>query len=243
MAINSKINTLVILAGGLGTRLAEETQKKPKPMVKIGTKPIIWHIIKHYQHYGFKNFIICAGYKGYMIKKFIHRSKDLSKENIKIVNTGLKSLTATRLSKVKFFLPDNFCLTYGDAVSNININRLINFHYKKKSIFTITGVVPSSRYGSIKFNNKNRVVKFMEKKDFNVDFVSGGYFVLNKKIFKYISKKNEMLENAPMKKIVKTNKMYMYKHNGFWQCMDTLRDKLYLEKLWKKNPRWKVWKR
>ena len=144
---NSKINTLVILAGGLGTRLAEETQKKPKPMVKIGTKPIIWHIIKHYQHYGFKNFIICAGYKGYMIKKFIHRSKDLSKENIKIVNTGLKSLTATRLSKVKFFLPDNFCLTYGDAVSNININKLIDFHKKmgRKNLNKRAKLVPLKR--------------------------------------------------------------------------------------------------
>ena len=241
MVKNSKINTLVILAGGLGTRLAEETQKKPKPMVKIGSKPIIWHIIQHYKFYGFKNFIICAGYKGQMLKNFFDNSNDFLGDNIKVINTGLKSLTAKRLIKIKKILPTVFCLTYGDAVSDINLNKLINYHIKKKSIFTITGVVPTSKYGSIKFNIKNKVTKFMEKKDFNKDFVSGGYFVLDKSIFKYLSKKNEMLEKSPMKKIVKTGKMYIFKHNGFWQCMDTLRDKILLDKMWKNKPKWKIW--
>ncbi|WP_435151299.1 sugar phosphate nucleotidyltransferase [Candidatus Pelagibacter bacterium nBUS_44] len=244
--MNKKLNidTVVILAGGLGTRLSEETQKKPKPMVKVGSKPILWHILKHYQFYGFKNFIICTGYKGYVIKNFFLKEKSFSAENIVIVNTGLKSLTGTRLKKIEKILPNEFCLTYGDAVSDLKINKLINFHFKKKSIFTITGVVPVSKYGAIKFNNQNKILNFMEKKDLKLNYVSGGYFVLNKSILKFINKNNdEMLENAPMKKIVKTNKMYVFKHKGFWQCMDTLRDKMYLDKLWKNKPKWKIWKK
>ena len=245
MAINkidSKLDTLVILAGGLGTRLAEETKKKPKPMVEIGRKPILWHIIKHYEHYGFKNIIICAGYKGEMIKKFFKKNifKDIK---INVIDTGLNSLTARRLVKIKKLLPENFCLTYGDAVSDIDIQKLVKFHFDKNSIFTISGVIPVSKYGSIKYDRGNKIIKFMEKSDFIDNFVSGGYFVLNKKIFKFINnKKNLMLEKEPMTNIAKTGKMYIYKHYGFWQCMDTLRDKLYLEDLWKKSLRWKIWK-
>lgn len=245
MAINkieTKLDTLVILAGGLGTRLAEETKKKPKPMVEIGGKPILWHIIKHYEHYGFKNIIICSGYKGAMIKNFFKKNifKDIK---INVIDTGLNSLTARRLIKIKKILPENFCLTYGDAVADINIKKLVKFHFDKNSIFTISGVIPVSKYGSIKYDRGNKIIKFMEKSDFIDNFVSGGYFVLNKKIFKFINnKKNLMLEKEPMTKIAKTGKMYIYKHYGFWQCMDTLRDKLYLEDLWKKNSRWKIWK-
>ena len=243
MAINkidSKLDTLVILAGGLGTRLAEETKKKPKPMVEIGRKPILWHIIKHYEHYGFKNIIICAGYKREMIKIFFKKNifKDIK---INVIDTGLNSLTARRLIKIKKLLPENFCLTYGDAVSDIDIQKLVKFHFDKNSIFTISGVIPVSKYGSIKYDRGNKIIKFMEKSDFIDNFVSGGYFVLNKKIFKFINnKKNLMLEKEPMTNIAKTGKMYIYKHYGFWQCMDTLRDKLYLEDLWKKNLRWKI---
>tara|TARA_B110000459_G_scaffold164479_1_gene181712 strand:+ start:483 stop:1223 length:741 start_codon:yes stop_codon:yes gene_type:complete len=245
MAINkidSKLDTLVILAGGLGTRLAEETKKKPKPMVEIGRKPILWHIIKHYEHYGFKNIIICAGYKREMIKIFFKKNifKDIK---INVIDTGLNSLTARRLIKIKKLLPENFCLTYGDAVADINIKKLVKFHFDKNSIFTISGVIPVSKYGSIKYDRGNKIIKFMEKSDFIDNFVSGGYFVLNKKIFKFINnKKNLMLEKEPMTNIAKTGKMYIYKHYGFWQCMDTLRDKLYLEDLWKKSLRWKIWK-
>jgi len=244
MAINkidSKLDTVVILAGGLGTRLAEETKKKPKPMVEIGRKPILWHIIKHYEHYGFKNIIICAGYKRAMIKNFF--KKNIFKNiKINVIDTGLNSLTARRLIKVKKLLPENFCLTYGDAVADIDIKKLVKFHFDKNSIFTISGVIPVSKYGSIKYDRGNKIIKFMEKKDFIDNFVSGGYFVLNKKIFKFIDdKKNLMLEKEPMTNIAKTGKMYIYKHYGFWQCMDTLRDKLYLEDLWKKNSRWKIW--
>ena len=240
--IDSKLDTVVILAGGLGTRLAEETKKKPKPMVEIGRKPILWHIIKHYEHYGFKNIIICAGYKGEMIKKFFKKNifKDIK---INVIDTGLNSLTARRLVKIKKLLPENFCLTYGDAVADINIQKLVKFHFDKNSIFTISGVIPVSKYGSIKYDRGNKIIKFMEKSDFIDNFVSGGYFVLNKKIFKFINnKKNLMLEKEPMTNIAKTGKMYIYKHYGFWQCMDTLRDKLYLEDLWKKSLRWKIWK-
>ena len=245
MAINkieTKLDTLVILAGGLGTRLAEETKKKPKPMVEIGGKPILWHIIKHYEHYGFKNIIICSGYKGAMIKNFFKKNifKDIK---INVIDTGLNSLTARRLIKIKKILPENFCLTYGDAVADINIKKLVRFHFDKNSIFTISGVIPVSKYGSIKYDRGNKIIKFMEKSDFIDNFVSGGYFVLNKKIFKFINnKKNLMLEKEPMTNIAKTGKMYIYKHYGFWQCMDTLRDKLYLEDLWKKSLRWKIWK-
>ncbi len=241
MSKKSKINTLVILAGGLGTRLSEETHKKPKPMVKIGSEPILWHIIMHYKQFRFKNFIICAGYKGYMINNYFKKKK-INDINVNVVSTGIKSLTATRLSKIKNILPEKFCLTYGDAVSDIDLRKLINFHLKKKSIFTISGVIPISRYGSLKFNKKNQILKFMEKKDFQNNYVSGGYFVVNKTSLKYLDNiKDQMLENEPMTKIAKTGKMFVFKHNGFWQCMDTLRDKIYLEKLWKKDPKWKIW--
>jgi glucose-1-phosphate cytidylyltransferase len=240
----TKSNTVVILAGGLGTRLSEETVTKPKPMVEIGSKPILWHIIKHYQHYGFKNFIICLGYKGEYVKKYFKsHSKLFINLNIKLIPTGLSSLTATRVLKVEKYLTDTFLLTYGDAVSNIDLNSLLKFHYIKKSIFTISGVVPASKYGSIEHNKQGMVKKFLEKKDLTKHIINGGYFVISKKSLKYISKtKNQMLEIEPMTKIVKTNKMFVRRHLGFWQCMDTLRDKLLLEKMWAQKPEWKIWK-
>jgi glucose-1-phosphate cytidylyltransferase len=212
-------------------------------MVEIGSKPILWHIIKHYQYYGFINFIICLGYKGNYIKQYFNKNSNLFLHlNIKLVNTGLNSLTARRLLRVKNYLSDTFLLTYGDAVSNINLDSLMKFHNKKKSIFTISGVVPSSRYGSVKFDKNFRVSKFMEKKDLTRHVVNGGYFVVNKKALKFFSKnKNQMLEIEPMKKIVQKKKMFLYVHLGFWQCMDTLRDKILLNKLWKKKPEWKLW--
>ena len=237
-------NTVVILAGGFGTRLSEETILRPKPMVQIGSRPILWHIIKHYQHYGFKNFVICLGYKGEYIKSYFKKnSKLFSNLNFKLVSTGLNSLTATRIFKVRNHLTNTFLLTYGDAVSDINLSKLILFHKKKKSLFTISGVIPISRYGSIKFNKNSLITKFKEKKDFQDNLISGGYFVCDKKIFNYFSKKNEMLEEKPFQKIQKTKKMFVFKHYGFWQCMDTMRDKLLLEKLWRINPPWKIWKK
>jgi len=203
-----KNNTVVILAGGFGTRLSEETVLKPKPMVEIGSKPILWHIIKHYQYYGFINFIICLGYKGNYIKQYFNKNSNLFLHlNIKLINTGLNSLTARRLLRVKNYLSETFLLTYGDAVSNINLDSLMKFHNKKKSIFTISGVIPSSRYGSVKFDKNFRVSKFMEKKDLTRHVVNGGYFVVNKKALKFFSKnKNQMLEIEPMKKIVQKKK-------------------------------------
>jgi glucose-1-phosphate cytidylyltransferase len=242
---NNEFNkiTVAILAGGYGTRLSEETNLRPKPMVKIGSQPILWHIIKHYEYYGFKNFIICLGYKGQYIKNYFKKNFNLFPNlKIKLVKTGLDSLTAKRILKIKNYLTDPFLLTYGDAVSNINLNSLFKFHIRKKSIFTISGVIPTSRYGSIKYTKKGRIKKFTEKKDFQNFFVNGGYFVVNKKSLKYFSKnKNQMLENEPIKKIVKTKKMFVYRHFKFWQCMDTLRDKKKLSQMWESNPPWKIW--
>lgn len=240
-----KNNTVVILAGGFGTRLSEETILKPKPMAEIGSKPILWHIIKHYQYYGFVNFVICLGYKGNYIKKYFKINSHLfSHLNIKLINTGLNSLTARRLLKVNNYLSDTFLLTYGDAVSDINLEKLLKFHNKKKALFTISGVVPMSRYGSIKFDKNFRVQKFMEKKDLIKHIINGGYFIVNKKVLKMFDKnKNQMLEIEPMKKIVTKKKMFVYVHLGFWQCMDTLRDKILLNKLWKNKPVWKLWQK
>ena len=238
-----KKNTVVILAGGFGTRLSEETLLKPKPMVEIGSKPILWHIIKHYQYYGFNNFVICLGYKSKFIKNYFKlHSNFFSGLNIKLLFTGNNSLTATRIYKVKNYLTDTFLLTYGDAVSDINLDKLMLFHKKKASLFTISGVIPKSRYGSLKFNRNSLITKFKEKKDLENYLISGGYFVVDKKMFKYFSSKNEMLEHKPFQRILKTKKMFVFKHYGFWQCMDTLRDKFFLEKLWKNNPPWKIWK-
>lgn len=238
-------NVVAILAGGYGTRLSEETIIKPKPMVEIGGRPILWHIIKHYQHFGYINFAICLGYKGDYIKKYFKKNASFFKDlNIKLIDTGLNSLTAKRILKIQDHLSDTFMLTYGDAVSNINLESLLKFHKTKKSIFTISGVVPSSRYGSIQYDKNSRIKKFMEKKDLTENIINGGYFVIDKKSLKYFSnKKNQMLEVEPMNKIVKTGKMFVYKHLKFWQCMDTIRDKNLLEKMWKSNPPWKIWKK
>ena len=244
MKKNNKDIAVAILAGGYGTRLSEKTKDIPKPLVKIGNKPIIWHIIKHYEYYGFKKFIICCGYKGNLIKKFISNEKKKLKDlDIITINTGIKSLTAKRVIKIKKYLTNTFCLTYGDAVADVNLSNLIKYHKRKKSDFTVTGVIPISRYGSLKINKKNKIIKFMEKKDFKDNYINGGYFVINKNILKFISpRKNQMLEEEPMRKIVKEKNMFVYKHRSFWQCMDTLRDNILLNKMWRKKPKWKIWR-
>ena len=233
---------VIILCGGLGTRLAEETKTKPKPMVKIGNKPIIWHLIKYYQYYGFNDFLLATGYKSNILKSFFKKNK-IKSSNINLVYTGKDSLTGGRLLRLKKYVQDeNFLLTYGDGLSNINLKKLINFHIKNKSIATLTAVRPPVRFGEISISSKGKVKEFKEKPQATSNWINGGFFVMNKKIFDYIKNDKTILERYTLEKLVKNKKLSAYKHFSFWQCMDTMRDKIYLNKLWKENKTpWKKW--
>jgi glucose-1-phosphate cytidylyltransferase len=234
---------LVIFAGGLGTRISEETDYVPKPMVKIGKKPILWHIIKYYSVFGFSKFIICGGYKINIIKDYF---KNLKKKgntlNIRIINTGKQSNTGERLRRVKKYISKTFCLTYGDGLSNVNIGKLIQFHNKNKSIATLTAVKPIPHFGKLIFKG-NKVAKFLEKNQNKENWINGGFFVCEKKIFNYLNRKNLIFESDVLSYLANNKKLAAYKHKDFWYCMDTLRDKRYLDSLWlsKKAP-WKIWK-
>jgi glucose-1-phosphate cytidylyltransferase len=237
---------LVILAGGLGTRLAEETDLIPKPMVLIGNKPILWHIIKYYSAFNFSEFIICGGYKIEVIKNFFKKSKIKTNElkkswKVKVINTGKNSNTGERLKKIKKYIDGVFCLTYGDGLSNVNINTLVNFHKKNKVITTLTAVKPESRFGKIVFNG-NKVSKFLEKDVLTENWINGGFFVCEKEVFKYLNKKNTIFESDTLSLLAKKNKLAAYKHKDFWYCMDTLRDKRHLNNIWLCNKApWKIW--
>ncbi len=223
---------VVILCGGLGSRLAEETKKIPKPMVKIGKYPILDHIINIYIKFGFKEFILALGYKKEIIKKYF-RNKKYKDVNIKLIDTGKKTLTGSRLNKLKKYLNDeNFILTYGDGLSDINLDKLLKFHLRNKKVATITAVRPPARFGEL-FLKKDIVKKFEEKNQVNTGWINGGFFIFNKKIFKFIPKKSCMLEKEPMNKLTKKKELIAFKHKYFWQCMDTIRDKEILEKIWK----------
>mgnify|MGYP001201646856 CR=1 FL=1 len=223
---------VIILCGGLGSRLSAETKKIPKPMVKIGKLPILIHIINIYRKYGFRDFILALGYKKEIIIKYFKKNK-LKDINIRLVDTGKKSLTGTRLLKLRKFINDeNFLLTYGDGLSDIDLNKLVKFHFKTNKIATVTAVRPPARFGEL-FLKKNLVKKFDEKNQVNAAWINGGFFVFNKKIFKYIPKKQCMLEKEPIQKLTYKRELAAYKHNSFWQCMDTLRDKNLLNKMWK----------
>ena len=221
----------IILAGGKGSRLSEYTTKIPKPMVKIGNKPILDHIINYYNSYGVKKFIIAAGYKYKIIKNY-YKQKKKNNIEIKVVNTGLNTLTGKRIKKLeKFFSKDeNFYLTYGDGVSNINLKKVYELHIKKKAILTLTAVHPPARFGELKIRDGN-LISFEEKPQLVDGWINGGFFVINSSIFKNLTNKNVMLEREPIKKIVKIKKAASYQHNGFWYCMDNLRDKIVLEEL------------
>ncbi len=223
----------VILCGGYGTRLAEETKKIPKPMVKIGSKPILIHIMKIYSRYGVKDFILATGYKKNIIENYFI-SKKYKNWNIKIIDTGLESFTARRLFKLKKYLKDeeNFYLTYGDGVSDINLHKVLKFHIKKKCVATLTAVKPPARFGEIHLSNC-LVKKFEEKNQVNSGWINGGFFVFNKKIFNYLTNKQQMLEREPIQNLTKKKQLIAFKHFGFWQCMDSLRDKHLLNKIWK----------
>ncbi len=219
---------VVILAGGLGTRLSEYTKKIPKPMVKLSGKPIIYYIMKHYSNYGFKDFIIAAGYKQKEIKKYF-KNKILD-WNIEVVNTGLNSMTGGRLKRLKKIIGnESFLLTYGDGLSDVNIKKLIHFHKKSKSIATLTAVRPPARFGAIKIMNK-KVSYFKEKSSIDEGWINGGFFVMEPRIFKFIKNDKTYLEKVPFEILSKKKSLNAFKHYGFWQCMDTLRDKELLEK-------------
>ena len=253
---------LVIFAGGFGTRLSEETTNIPKPLVKIGEMPIIWHIMKYYSSFGIKEFVICLGYKSYEIRDFFINYKKYNKSisvnlknneiisndkledwNVHLIDTGLTTQTAGRLKKVSQFIKneDFFFLTYGDGLSDVNINSLKDFHIKNDKVCTLTAIKPKNRFGVIEINPENNLVnKFHEKPD--DDWVNGGFFVMSPKILDYIKSDDMPLEQEPMKNLSEEGNLLAYKHEGFWQCMDTLRDKNNLEELWMSNKApWKVW--
>lgn len=225
----------VILCGGYGTRLSEETSIKPKPMVKIGKLPILHHIINLYNKHGYKEFILALGYKGYYIKNYF-KNKKFKNIKIHLIDTGRKTLTGGRLLRLKKFFSknENFMLTYGDGISNQNLNKLEKFHLKHKRIATMTVVRPPVRFGEVKLK-KNLVSMFKEKPQASNSWINGGFFILNAKIFKFIKNDYTMLEKEPLEKLQKRRELYAFKHRKFWQCMDTLRDKNYLNNLYKKK--------
>jgi len=235
----------VILAGGKGLRLFEETKNIPKPMVNIGTDPILWHIMKIYSYYGIKDFIICAGYKKEIIKEYFKKYFNNTEQwKIVIVDTGIKTLTGGRLKRVEKLVSKEkfFFFTYGDGVSNVNIKKLIKFHIRKKKLVTVTAVKPPGRYGILKIKN-SIVHKFTEKEKGGDGYINGGFFVLSPKALKYIRDDNTAWEEGPMNVLAKKKQLIAYKHNGFWQSMDTYRDKIQLENSWReKNAGWKIWK-
>ncbi len=255
---------VVILAGGYGTRLSEETVVKPKPMVEIGSQPILWHIMKIYSYYGFNDFIIPLGYKGYYIKEyfanfFLHQSDvsiDLSTNKIEIlhntsdpwkvtlIDTGYDTNTGGRVKRIKKYTNDEpFMLTYGDGVADINIPELLEFHKSHGQMITMTAIQPEGRYGAMDIKEDNRVASFIEKPKGDNAWVNGGFFVCEKGVFDYIPDDSTSFESISLKNMAKDNKVYTYKHKGFWKCMDTLRDRNILNELWEtQQAKWKIWK-
>ena len=253
---------VVILAGGYGTRISEETHLKPKPMIEIGGKPMLWHIMKSYSAYGINEFVICCGYKGYIIKEyfanyFLHTSdvtfdmQDNKMEvhkkfaepwKVTLVDTGLETMTGGRLKKVKNFVGnETFCFTYGDGVSDVNISKLIEFHKNNKTISTVTAVQPPGRFGTLDING-NKITSFKEKPAGDGNWINGGYFVLEPSVFDYIKDDSTIWEQEPLERLAQENQLSAFKHEGFWQPLDTLRDKNYLEELWNSdNAYWKNW--
>jgi glucose-1-phosphate cytidylyltransferase len=257
---------VIILCGGQGTRLKEETEFKPKPMVYIGNKPILWHIMKMYSHYGFNEFVLALGYKGDYIKNFFLNQKALTSDftlstkdyetvyhlgnrieiddfKITFVDTGLETLPGERILRCKKYIPkdDNeFMVTYGDGVSDIDVDKELVFHKKQKTIGTITGIHPQSKFGIVIANKENKIEEFSEKPMLN-DWVNGGYMIFNKIFFEYL--KNGETEHPALSRLAKIGQLSLYKHNGFWACMDTMKEVNDLNVLWKQeHPPWKIWK-
>lgn len=255
---------VVILAGGYGTRLSEETDIRPKPMVEIGGYPILWHIMKIYSFYGFNDFVICLGYKGNLIKKYFSdlylQSSDFTINvknghslvikkaspdwNVTLVDTGSDTLTGGRLLRIrKLIEEDTFMMTYGDGVSNIDLNNLLSFHKRHGKIATLTAVRPPARFGVLKINSSDQVTSFHEKPDDDGTWINGGFFVLNKEVFNYIGSDEPYFEDYPLKNLSREGQLFAYKHYGFWRPMDTMSDKRALEELWANGKaEWKIWK-
>jgi glucose-1-phosphate cytidylyltransferase len=256
---------VVILCGGFGTRLKEETELKPKPMIEIGGMPILWHIMKAYAHYGFNEFILCLGYKGEVIKEYfynyeilsndftielgtkdikIHRKHSEAGWKITLVDTGLNAMTGARVKRIERFIDgDTFMLTYGDGVTDLDINRLLQYHEGHGKIGTVTGVYPPSRYGELTIY-KDQVLSFNEKQKKQNNSINGGYFVFNRKLFHYLKNDDAcILERKPLEKLTSDGELKVFHHKGFWQCMDTNRDYKYLNEMWgKEDAPWTVWK-
>lgn len=258
---------VVILAGGFGTRISEESHLKPKPMIGIGDNPILWHIMKYYSSFGFNDFVICCGYKGYVIKEYfadyyLHRSDitfDFTEENkmvihnniaepwrVTVVDTGLNAQTGARIKRVQKYIGDEpFMLTYGDGVSDVDINKLIEHHKNSDAVATLTAIQPGGRFGVLDLSNDgSKALGFREKDKEDGGWINGGFMVMNPEMFNYLSEdENCVLEQTPLKTLAKEEKLGVYKHGGFWQCMDTQRDKSLLETLWNEGQApWKVWK-
>ncbi|PXX74106.1 glucose-1-phosphate cytidylyltransferase [Rivihabitans pingtungensis] len=253
----------VILAGGFGTRISEESHLRPKPMIEIGGKPILWHIMKIYSHYGINDFVICLGYKGYMIKEyfanyFLHMSDvtfDMSSNQmhvhhksaepwkVTLVNTGESSMTGGRLRRVREYLDDDdFCFTYGDGVADIDIGKLVEFHRAHGKLATVTAIQPPGRYGALAMDG-DAVLGFQEKPKGDGGWINGGFFVLSPKVLNYIDSDDTTWEQEPLITLAGEDQLRAYQHDGFWQAMDTLREKNLLEDLWQsKTAPWKVWK-
>lgn len=255
---------VVILAGGYGTRISEESMTKPKPMIEINGKPILWHIMKEYSYYGFNEFIICAGYKQHVIKEFfanyyLHRSDitfDFTAENsmtihnnvaepwkVTIIDTGLDTLTGGRIKRVKDYIGDEtFMLTYGDGVCDVDINKVLAFHRSKGKLATMTAVQPGGRFGTLEIGKDNTIDRFAEKRKEDGGWINGGYMVLEPQVIDYIEGDQTTFEREPLERLSKEGQLVAYKYDGFWQCMDTMKDKMYLEELLSagKAP-WKVW--
>ncbi|MDF7820166.1 glucose-1-phosphate cytidylyltransferase [Runella sp. MFBS21] len=256
---------VVILAGGMGTRISEETTLRPKPMVEIGGKPILWHIMKTYSHYGFNEFVVCLGYKGYMIKEyfinyFLYNSDitvELHNNNLNVlytnaeafkvtlVDTGLETNTAGRIKRIQDYVKDEtFMLTYGDGVADINIKQLLDFHNKANKLVTLSSIRLPGRFGNLNINEEGTVTQFQEKPEGDGVWINGGYFVLEPGIFDYLKGNVDAIqwEKKPLVEIANHNQLAAYRHSGFWKCMDAMRDKIELEELWQTNQAaWKVW--
>jgi glucose-1-phosphate cytidylyltransferase len=256
---------VVIFAGGLGTRISEETDTRPKPMVEIGGKPILWHIMKIYSHYGFNDFIICLGYKGYVIKEyfmnyFLHNSDltiDLENNNVQfhnsksekfkvtLVDTGLNTKTAGRLKAVQPYIGDeDFMLTYGDGVCDVNLQELLAYHQQHEKIATVTAIALDARFGGMDLNEQGDVTSFREKAKDESKWINGGFFILKPAVFNYLQgdMSNMMWEDEPLEKLTADSQLKAYRHKGFWKCMDALRDKLEFEHLWQTGQaKWKTW--
>ena len=230
----------VILAGGYGTRISEESHLKPKPMIEIGGKPILWHILKIYSAHGINDFIICCGYKGEKIKEYFSKL-DSTSWDVQLVDTGLDTLTGGRLKRIQDHIDDTFCVTYGDGLSDIDISRLISFHKEKKVLATLTAIHPPERFGVLNLSG-DYVTEFHEKHSGMDSWINGGFFVFEPGIFDYLQDDSTILEKTPLETLAKEKKLAAFKHNGFWYPMDTQRDKKHLENLWSSNNApWKIW--